>query len=192
MHLANHTGVWWAILGLSVLTDFLFLPIAWALYIALKDFQKHIILAGVVFLLLFIFMDLAVTWPNYASLIQLGGRYAQTADEALRAPVVTAAVYAYEVLSSWLFGVYTILVPAIGIALCGIAMLHGAFGKATAYLGIATGVLGFISVAGPFFLPTLGMTAIITSVFTLLWIVLAGLTLMKLGSAKWVGKGPAT
>src|SRR5436305_11135578 len=36
-HLAGKTTVWWAILALSVLTDLLFLPVALALYFALKS-----------------------------------------------------------------------------------------------------------------------------------------------------------
>jgi hypothetical protein len=36
-YLVGKTTVWWAILGLSILTDLLFLPVALALYRALKD-----------------------------------------------------------------------------------------------------------------------------------------------------------
>jgi hypothetical protein len=35
-YMAGHTTIWWAIVGLSVLTDFLFVPVALALYQALK------------------------------------------------------------------------------------------------------------------------------------------------------------
>jgi hypothetical protein len=36
MYLAGNQTVWWAILGLMVFTDFLFIPVAFALYLALK------------------------------------------------------------------------------------------------------------------------------------------------------------
>ncbi len=93
---------------------------------------------------------------------------------------ITAADYAYEVLSSSLFGVYTILVPSLGILIIGIVMLKGIFGKATACLGIATGILGVISVIGPFFVPALGMVAVITSVLTLVWLIFTGGKLLQL------------
>lgn len=178
-HLAGHANEWRAILGLSVFTDFLFLPVAWSLYAALKEYNKNAMLAGAGFLVLFVVLDLAVTWTNYAALIQLGGRYAAAVTDVQRMAVITAADYAYEVLSSTLFGVYTILVPGLGILIIGAVMRKGVFSKVTAYLGIATGILGIISVVGPFFLPALGMVAVITSVLTLLWLILAGVRLLQ-------------
>lgn len=43
-YLARNTTAWWAILGLSVLTDFLFVPIAFSLYIALKGLNRNAML----------------------------------------------------------------------------------------------------------------------------------------------------
>jgi hypothetical protein len=180
-HLAGHTNEWYAILGLSVLTDFLFLPVAWSLYFALKELHKNAILAGAGFLVLFVVLDLAVTWPNYASLIQLSGKYA--AAGAQQTVVIGAANYAFEVLSGTLFGVYTILVPSLGILIIGIIQKE-VFGIVTAYLGIITGIMGIISVVGPFFIPSLGMAAVITSVLTLVWLLFVGFKLLKLSRLK--------
>lgn len=183
-HLAGHTNEWWAILGLSVLTDFLFLPVAWSLYMALKEINKNAVLAGVSLLVLFVVLDLAVTWPNYASLINLSGKYASALDDAQRLAVVTAADYVYAVLSSKLFGVYTILVPSLGILMIGMVMLKGVFSPAAAYLGIVTGITGIIAVVGPFFVSSLGMVAVLTSVLTLIWLLLIGWKLLKIGNQK--------
>src|SRR4030095_6299045 len=54
MCLAGNTTLWWAILGLSVLTDFLFVPLAFALYCALKGVNKSVMLMGTAFVLLFV------------------------------------------------------------------------------------------------------------------------------------------
>src|SRR5215472_2156161 len=40
-YLALHTTEWWAILSLSVLTDLLFVPVALALYLALKGVNRN-------------------------------------------------------------------------------------------------------------------------------------------------------
>src|SRR4249919_3685915 len=53
-HLAKHTAEWWGILGLSVLTDFLFIFVAWALYDALKGVDRNLMAAGAGFLILFV------------------------------------------------------------------------------------------------------------------------------------------
>jgi hypothetical protein len=43
-YLPGKTGVWWAILALSVFTDFLFVPVAFALYVALKRINQNAML----------------------------------------------------------------------------------------------------------------------------------------------------
>src|SRR5208337_4243049 len=80
-YLPGKTTIWWAILGLSVFTDFLFVPIALALYLALKKVDRNAMLLATAFIGLFVALDLAVTWTHYASILVLYGKYcAATAD----------------------------------------------------------------------------------------------------------------
>lgn len=179
-YIGAHTAAWWAILALSVLTDFLFIPVALALYLALKELGRAAMLLAVAFIGLFVVLDLAITWPNYAVLIALSGSYATATAEVQRAAAVAAAIYPAAVLDSSLLGVYIILVPGIGILIASLVMLRGLFNKATAYVGVATGILAVVSVAGPFFVSALGMTAILASVFTTVWLLLGGARLVRL------------
>ena len=130
--------------------------------------------AGVCLVCLFVVLDLAVTWPNYSSLITLSSQYTPALNIDQTAAVIASAGYAVSVLSSALFGVYAILVPSLGICIIGLVMLKGNFGRVIAWLGIATGILGIISVAGPLFIEELGLTAILTSIFTTVWVLSAG------------------
>jgi hypothetical protein len=178
---AGNLALWRAILDLSVLTDFLFLPLAFALYLALKHINKNLMLMGAAFVLMFILLDLMLTWTNYASLIFLSGQYISAVDEAQRAAVVTAATYPTLVLESPLTFVYNTLTLSVGILMIGLAMLKGIFNKTTAYLGIATGILGIIAVFGPFLVPALRVTIIFASLLTTLWVMFAGYRLYRLG-----------
>ncbi len=180
-YLALNTTVWWAILGLSVLTDFLFVPVALSLYLALKGVNRNAMLVATAFVGLFIVLDLAVTWSNYASLITLSGNYAAATNDAQRAAYVAAASYPSAVLASSLEAVYSIMVLSFGILMIGLVMLKGIFRKSTAYLGLVTGILGIVSVAGPFFVSTLSVTIIITSVLTTVWVLFVGYRLYRLG-----------
>jgi hypothetical protein len=180
-YLAGKTTEWWVILGLSVLTDFLFVPVALALYLALKGLSRDAMLLATALVGLFVVLDLAVTWPNYASLISLSGNYAAAANDAQRAAYVAAAHYPSAVLASSLEGVYSILVLSCGILLTGVVMLKGIFGKSTAYVGVVTGVLGIVSVIGPFFVSTLSVVVVITSALTTVWVLLVGYRLYRLG-----------
>jgi hypothetical protein len=182
-HFAANAAAWWAIAGLSVLTDVLFLPLAAALYLELKPADRMLALVGSTLLVLFAILDLAVTWPSYAALISLGDQYAATTDGALRATYLAAATYPSTVLASTLWAVYAILVPALGILALGVAMLRTSFGRALAWLGVITGVLGIVAVAGPLVVRPLGLLAIATSVLTIVWVLVAGYRLIRLGEA---------
>src|SRR4249919_1241625 len=65
-YLAGKTALWWTILVLSVLTDFLYVPVALALYLALENVSRNVMLVATAFVLLFVVLDLSVTWSHYA------------------------------------------------------------------------------------------------------------------------------
>ena len=181
-HIDGNTSAWWAILGLSVLTDFLLVPVALSLFLALKGINKNAMLVATAFVGLFIILDLALTWTNYASLIALSGNYAATADNAQKAAIVATAIYPSSVVDSNLLFVYNSLTLAVGILMTGLAMLKGIFNKFTAYLGLVTGILGIVAVASSSFASTVSSMAIIlTSVLTLVWYLFVGYRLYRLG-----------
>jgi hypothetical protein len=180
-YLARNTTAWWAILGLSVLTDFLFVPMALSLYIALKGVHRNAMLLAAACVASFVFLDLALTWTNYAVLITFSTRYVSAANDAQRAAIVGVASYPAAVLESGLLFVYNTLVLAAGILITGFVMLKGIFGKSTAYLGVLTGILGTVSVVGSFFTSALGVTIIVTSLLTTVWALFVGYELHRLG-----------
>jgi hypothetical protein len=94
---------------------------------------------------------------------------------------ITAADYPCAVLESSLLFVYNTLVLAIGILITGFVMRKGTFSKSAAYLGLATGIFGVVSVVGPFFASALSGTIIITSLLTIVWAWFAGYRLYALG-----------
>ncbi len=150
-YLPGKTRVWWAILGLSVFTDFLYVPVAFGLYLALKEFNRNVMLLAGAFVGLFVVLDLAVTWSHYAAILTLYQNYAIATDDAHRASYIAAANYASAMLNSPLEIVYAIVTLSSGILLIGLVMLRGAFNKITAYLALGTGVLGILSLTGSSF-----------------------------------------
>ncbi len=179
-YLVGKTTVWWAILGLSVLTDLLFLPVALALYSALKDVNRDAMLFATTLVGLFVVLDLAVTWTNHAALITLSEQYATATSDMQRATDVGAATYASAVLESSLEAIYSILILSVGILVISVVMHRANFSRGTAYVGIATGALGIVAALGPFFIGALSVTIVIASVLTTLWILLVGVRLFRL------------
>lgn len=188
-YLDGKEAAWWGIINLSILTDILLVPITIALYFALRPINRSYMLIASAFIGLFVILDLAVTWPNYTALLALSGDYSAAAGDAERAGYVAAANYAAAVLHSSTFSIYAILILAFGIIVASIVMLRSTFGRLTAYLGMATGVLGFVSVLGAFAVSALGDVIIITSLLTMIWVLLVGAKLYKLGgSASLIGQ----
>jgi hypothetical protein len=70
--------------------------------------------------------------------------------------------------------VYAIVTLSFGILVIGFVMMKGVFNKTTAYLALATGILGIISVAG------LSLTIIMNALCATVWILLVGYRLYRL------------
>ncbi len=167
-YLPGKTKVWWAILGLSVLTDFLFIPVALALYLALRSINRNAMRLAAAFVGIFVVLDLAITWSHYASMLVLYSNYAKATNEVQRAAYVAAADYGSAVLASPLEIVYAIVTLSFAILVISVVMLRGVFNKTTAYLGLATGIFGIVSLAG------FSLTIIMNALFTTVWILLVG------------------
>ena len=168
------TTIWWAILGLSVFTDFLYVPLALVLYLALRKIEGNAMLLATAFIGLFVVLDLAVTWSHYASILILYSRYCAATSDVQRAGYLAAANYGSAVLTSPLEVVYAILTLSSGILVTGVVMLRGAMDKITAYLALATGVFGIASLSG------LSLAIIGNALFATAWLFFVGHRLCRL------------
>jgi hypothetical protein len=180
-YLAENTTAWWAIIGLSILTDLLYIPFALALYLALKEINQSAMLLAAACLGLFTALELAISWPNYAALISLSSQYTAATTDAQRAIFIAGADYVSALLATPLMAIYTILVPGMGIFIAGLVMLKGLFGKGTAYLGVVTGSFALIASVGPFLISALDVAIVIVSLLTTFWFLFAGYRLYRLG-----------
>jgi hypothetical protein len=176
-YLPGRTTVWWTILGLSVSTDFLFVPVALALYHALKTINRTAMQIATAFVGLFVALDLAVTWSHYASILILFSKYCAATDDVRRASYLAAANYGSAVLTSPLEVVYAIVTLSSGILIIGFVMVRGVFDKTTAYLALATGVLGVASLTG------LSFVIIGNALFATAWLFGVGYRLCRLAQS---------
>jgi hypothetical protein len=173
-YLAGKTAAWWAIIGISVLTNFLFVPVALSLYFALSHVNRIAMLIGLAFVGLFVTLELAVNWTSYASLVMLSKDYVAATNENQRVILIAAASYPSAVIASPLALVYAIGTLSFGFLVIGFVMMKGVFNKFTAYVGIATGILGIVAVAG------VSIAVILNAVSATLWLFLVGYRLYRL------------
>lgn len=177
---AEHAEGWWAVTGLMVLTDLLYVPVFLALYHALKGFNKYMLLLAFACAGLFVVLDLAVTWTAFPSLIILSGNYIEATSDAQRAIIVASAGYPSTIVDSPLSGIYAILIPALGLLFASLVMLKGIFRKTLAYMGAVAGVFGILAGIGPLFISKLETFQYINASLALIWFFFAGFKLSKL------------
>lgn len=175
-YLPGKTTVWWSILSLSVFTDFLYLPLALALYLALKKVNRNAMLLAIAFIGLFVVLDLAVTWSHYASILTLYGKYSTAVTDAQRTGYLAGANYGSAMLLSPLEIVYAIVTLSFGILMTDFVMLRGSFDKITASLGLATGILGIAS------LTSSSLAIIGNALFATAWLFALGYRLYQLAA----------
>jgi len=177
---AGHAAGWWALTGLMVFTDLLYVPVFLALYHALKGINKHMMVLAFACAGLFVVLDLAVTWTAFSSLIIQGGNYARATSDAQRAIIVAAAGYPSAISDSPLSGIYAILFPALGLLFASLIMRKGVFSKALAYLGVIAGISGILAGIGPLFISELETAQKINAGLAMIWFFFVGFRLYKL------------
>jgi hypothetical protein len=184
LHYGTHAAGWWSILGLMVSTDLVYVVVWLALYDALKGIDRALMLLALASHLLFVVLDLAVTWTNHAALFTLGAEYLKAATDAEKALLAAAARAPAAVLDSPPAAVYAIAIPALGTLLAGIVVLKGGLSKVIGYLAIAVGVTGVAAVVGPHIIGPSDPTHIINALLATIWYIWAGWTLFKLGRSR--------
>lgn len=182
-YFAEHATGWWAILGLMVFTDLLYLPIFLSLYQALKGVNKGGVQIAIALMGLFVALDLALTWTSYSALIISGTNYAAATTDAEWAGFIAAAAYPSAMLDSPLLGTYAILIPSLGILLTGVVMLRGIFNKTAAYLALAVGITGIIFM-GSYIAEALAVFRIINALLATAWYLLVGIRLYRLANSE--------
>jgi hypothetical protein len=183
-YMSGHTTAWWGIIGLSVFTDLLWLPFAWGLHFTLRRSNRVMALAGPGLMALFVVLELTTSWPAYSVLANLAGADAAAGDGVTRAARVAAAEYGAAMLSSPLLPYYAIVVPAVGKAATGIAMLRGEpFPRTFGAIAIAIGVVDAVSVVGSTMWEPLRLAIVPASLLSGVWFLVIGWLFVRLSRA---------
>lgn len=176
----SHSAGWWTILGLMVSTDLVYVVVWVALYEALRRTNRILMLFALACHLLFVVLDLTVTWTNHAALFSLGAQYVASTTDAQRALILAAAGAPAAILDSPLATIYSIGIPSLGTLLAGLVMLKGGFGKLTAGLAIAVGVTAVPAIVGPYIIGPSDPSHIFNALIATVMYVLVGWRLYKL------------
>jgi len=178
-YFAEYGAGWWAILGLMVFTDLLYIPIFMALYQALQHITRNLMMLACAMIGLFIVLDLSLTWTSYSALIMSGSHYASAISDVEKAALVAGAGYSSTMLDSPLLGTYAILIPSIGFLFTGLVMQKGVFNKTAAGLALAVGITAIVFM-GSYFWEPLAIFRIINALLATTWYIVVGWELYRL------------
>ncbi len=163
--------------SVGTLFTILFLPLTFALYLALKGVNRNymLIASGLIGVgIPLTLLDTAVA----LSLVSLSDGYV-AATGTQQAAYIAAADLAQGMRTA-LFILFAIPF-AVGILITGLVMLKGVFSKWIAYVGVLAGILGL----EPFPIPALGTLGVIIlaggGILLVIWLFVVGYKLYKLG-----------
>jgi hypothetical protein len=177
--LVEQTTLAYTVYGVLMVTDILLVPVVLALYLALKGVNKNAMLAAAGFVGLFLVLDLGVTCISSVALTTISQNYVAATSDIQRAAYVATANYVLGVTAAS-EPFYSFVVSSIGFLIISLVMLKGVFSKATAYLGIAASIVGFVDGIS-LFVPALAISAAIAIILYGIWSLLVGYRLYRLG-----------
>jgi hypothetical protein len=133
--------------SLWIVTDFLGLAPAVAMYIVLQRHNRTLALLGSLLLIFYSIYDVSATELNSLTLVSLSQGYASATTDALRASFVGAAAYGYYALP--LQTVPSFAIGSAGYILWCVPMMKSFFGRWTAIIGIIVSTIGLLGSAAP-------------------------------------------
>jgi hypothetical protein len=177
-NLATHVQVAWLNFGLYAISDILFIPVALALYLSLKQENKNAMLIAAGLMVMYSIFDLAITELNSLAAVSLTQQYTAAATATQRAAYIAAADFALATIPIATF--FTYLISSVGLVIASLVMFKGVYSKFTGLLGLTAGIEGTIG-AFYVFQPSLAGLLIPALLAYGLWGLFAGTRLFKIG-----------
>jgi hypothetical protein len=176
-NLAAHPTPARILYGLFCLIDFLTLPAALALYLALQRVARNAMLLAAALLVVSALLDVTLTEMNQLTLVTLTQHAAAATSDAQRVAYTAAADYARATIPLATF--YSYVLGALGILIAAWVMRKSVFSRWTAHAGIGGGMM--LVLAG-FYVIVPALSILLTPGFLLagLWALSAGVRLYRL------------
>lgn len=181
-YLEGKTNIWWWIIWLSIITNILYLPFTFGLYeIFKKSYKILLMIVGLLFAL-FVFLELALTWTHYPTIIEMTQRYNIASSETQKLMILSAIEYASASFQTPITAFYTIVIPSLAVILASYVMQKSKeFGKVIPWIGLISGASNILSVLGEYFgVKPLEVLIMPGSFISLFWWGGIGLKLIKL------------
>jgi hypothetical protein len=163
----------------------LFLPLFLALYTALRQFDESYMIIAISLAMVGIAIFLATNNPF--SMLSLSNQYLAAATEAQKSMLLAAGQAILVNTNQRAVGGFNmgfLLISVAGLIVSAVMLRSSNFGKTTAYVGILAFAISLSEYFRMILLPSsvnlLLIIAILSGMFLLIWLILVGLSLLKL------------
>jgi len=181
IYLEGKTALWWTIIWLSIITNILYLPFTYGLYEFLKKTHKTLALISGGLFSLFVFLELAITWTAYPTIIELFKKYKLTEVGLEQERILSSIQYASAVFQTPVASFYFIIVPSLAALFASFTLLKSReFGKALPWIGFISGVCNIVSVFGGYIASPLKAMVVPGSFLILFWFGGIGIKLINI------------
>lgn len=148
-YLNGKLGIWTVIIWLSIITDILYIIIAFGFLKFFENQYKFWVVLASIFFILFVVLELSGTWSIYPTIIELYKNYSSTDSVAKQTMYLGAIEYGSTHFQTTANAFYAIVLPSLATIIYSFVMLKGMeFGKLIPFIGLISGICNIISVFG--------------------------------------------
>lgn len=179
-YLNGNFHIWWSIIWLSIITNLLYLPFAYAMYELMKKTHAGMLLISLSLFTLFVVLELSITWSRYPALLDLVAKYQSCSDGEMKSVYLAAIETVSAEFQTNVTTFYMIFVPSVATIFSSIALLQTKFThKLIALIGLISGGCNAIASMGGIFIKPLGNLVVVGSFLVLFWFIGIGIALLK-------------
>lgn len=172
---------------LEVIAYILFVPMFLSIYLALRRFNESYMIIAVFLSILGIAIFLATN--NSFSMLNLSNQYVTATSEAQKSIILAAGQTLLVNTGQRAFGGFNmglLLISVAGIIMSTVMLRSNYFGNKTAYVGILAFAISLAEYVRMILLPAeltlLVIFAILSGVLLMIWLIMVGLSLIKLSN----------
>lgn len=179
-YLDGKIELWTVIIWLSIITDILYLIIAFGFINFFKTKNRFWVIIASILFALFVVLELSGTWSLYPTIIELYKNYTYSDSPASQSIYLGAIEYSSTHFQTTANSFYAIVLPSLGVIIYCLVMLNNNnFGKTIPIIGLFSGFCNIISVFGGLVYEPLKILIMPGSFLQLFWFLGFGIKLIQ-------------
>jgi small-conductance mechanosensitive channel len=179
-YLDGKIELWNIIIWLSIITDILYVIIAFGFIKFYENNYRFWVVLASIFFILFVVLELAGTWSLYPTIIELYKNYTVSDSPAKQSIYLGAIEYSSTHFQTTANAFYAIVLPSMAVIIyCLVMLIEKGFGKLIPVIGLISGTCNIVSVFGGLVYEPLEKLIMTGSFLSLFWFLGTGIKFIR-------------